>query len=155
MEKCRFHLQILDLIRLNYIFVISIKFWVRQSGLKQNTTNWGSCKNGKKEKCRFHPQLLDFGQKESHSRDSHQILGTTVVFKARSEKFGKLQKWESADFTLNYWILIRKNHILVIFIKFQVRRSCLKQERTNWESCKKWKKWKMPISPSTIGFWSR
>jgi hypothetical protein len=61
-------------------------------------------------KRRFHPQLLDFDQEESHFRDFHQILGQTVVFKAKSHKLGKLQKWE---------------------------------------------KWKTPISPSNIGFWSK
>ena len=45
-------------------------------------------------KRRFHPQILDFDQNESHFRDFHQNLGNTVVFKAISNKLGKLQKWE-------------------------------------------------------------
>ena len=61
------------------------------------------------EKCRFHPKLLDFDQGESHFRVFHQILGQTVVFEAKSQRLGKLQKWE---------------------------------------------KWKTPISPSNVGFWS-
>ncbi len=113
-----------------------------------------SCKNGKIGKRRFHPQLLDFDQEESHFRDFHQILGKTVVFKAKFEKFGKLQKWENAVLTLNYWILIRKNHIFVIFIKFWVRQSCLKQNSKSLESCKKWENGETPFSPSIIGFWS-
>jgi hypothetical protein len=78
------------------------------------------------EKCRFHPQILHFYQNESYFRDFHQILGETVVFNAKYEEFGKLQNLENADFTLNCWILIRKNHIFVIFIKFWVRQSGLK-----------------------------
>ena len=105
-------------------------------------------------KRRFHPQLLDFDQEESHFRDFHQILGKTVVFKAKSEKFGKLQEWKNADFTLNCWILIRKNHIIVIFITFWVRQSCLKLNHTDWESCKNGKMGKRRFSPSNIGFWS-
>ena len=42
----------------------------------------------KMEKCRFHPQILHFDQNESYFRDSHQILGKTVVFKSDSEKLG-------------------------------------------------------------------
>ncbi len=60
---------------------------------------------------RFHPQLLGFDQEESHLRDFHQVLG---VFKAKIRKIwkvAKMEKWENAVFTLNYWILIRKNHI--------------------------------------------
>jgi hypothetical protein len=104
---------------------------------------------GKSGKCRFHPQILDSGQNKSHPRDFHQILGGTVMFKAKSENIGKLQKWEkweNADFTLKYWILIRMNHISVIFIKFWVIQSCLKQDPTSWESCKNGKNGKKPIS---------
>ncbi len=43
-------------------------------------------------KRRFHPQLLDLDQEESYFRDFRQILGQTVVFKAKSHKLGKLQK---------------------------------------------------------------
>ena len=110
MEKCRFRPQISDLIRMNRISVIFIKFWVMQSCLRQNPTIWESCKNGKNGKCRFHSQILDFSQNESHSRGFHQILDKTFVFKAKSNKLGKLQKWE---------------------------------------------KWKMSISSSNIGFWSK
>jgi hypothetical protein len=48
---------------------------------------------GKWENAVFHPQILDFGQNESYFRDFHQILGKTVVFKVKFEKFGRLQKW--------------------------------------------------------------
>jgi hypothetical protein len=77
------------------------------------------------------------------------------MFKAKSENIGKLQKWEkweNADFTLKYWILIRMNHISVIFIKFWVIQSCLKQNPTSWESCKNGKNGKKPISSSNLGF---
>jgi hypothetical protein len=140
------------LIRKNHIFVIFIKFWVRQSCLKLNHTSWESCKNGKMGKRRFHPKILEFGQNESHFRDFHQVLGKTVVFKAKFEKFGKLQKWENAVFTLNYWILIRKNHIFVIFIKFWVRQSCLKQNSKSLESCKNGKMGKRRLHPQLLDF---
>ena len=94
-ENAVFTLNYWILIRKNHIFVIFIKFWVRQSCLKQHHTNWESCKNGKNGKRRFHPQILDFGQNESLFRGFRQILGKKVVFKAKFEKFGKLQKWES------------------------------------------------------------
>ncbi len=41
-KKCRFRPEILDLIRTNHISVIFIKFWERQSCLKQNPKNWES-----------------------------------------------------------------------------------------------------------------
>jgi hypothetical protein len=100
------------------------------------------------EKCRFYPQILYSGQDKSHLRDFHQILGETVVFKAKSENIGKLQKWEkweNAVFTLRYWILIRMNHISVIFIKIWAIQSCLKQYPTSWESYKNGKNENMPI----------
>ena len=93
-----------------------------------------------------------FDQNESHFRDFHQIPGQTVVFKAKSHRLGKLQKWEkwkNADFTLKYWIWIRMGYIFVIPIEFWVRESCLKPDPKNLESCKNGK---VPISPSIIGF---
>jgi hypothetical protein len=152
MENADFTLKYWILVKMNHFFVVFVKFWVRKSCLKQNSKNLESCKNGKVGKRRFHPQLLDFDQEESHFREFHQILGKTVVFKAKFEKFGKLQKWENAVFTLNYWILIRKNHIFVIFIKFWVRQSCLKQNSKNLEGCKSGKNGETPFSSSIIGF---
>jgi hypothetical protein len=64
----------------------------------------GKLQKWERWKTPIYPQVLDFRQNESYSRGFRQILGKTVVFKAKSEKFGKLQKWESADSTLNCWI---------------------------------------------------
>jgi len=75
---------------------------------------------------RFHPQILDFDQNESHFRDFHQILGNTVVFKAKSNRLGRLQKMgkvEKCRFCPQILDLIRMNHIFVISIKFWVIQS--------------------------------
>jgi hypothetical protein len=152
MERCRFHPKLLDFDQGESHFRVFHQILGRQSCSKHNHTDWESCKNGKNGKCRFHPQILDFGQIESHFRDFHQIPGKTVVFNAKIRKIwkvAKMEKWENAVFTLNYWILIRKNHIFVIFIKFWV---CLKQKFEKFGKLQKWKNGKTPFSPSTIGF---
>ena len=105
MEKCRFRLQILDLIRMDHIFVIFIKFWVIQSCLKKNPISWESCKNGKNGKAPISSLNLGFDQNESYFRDFHQILGKVVVFKAKSNKFGKLQKWEKWKMSISSSII--------------------------------------------------
>jgi hypothetical protein len=185
--------------KMNHIIVVFVKFWVRQLCLKQNPKIWKVAEMGK---CRFYPKLLDFDQEESHFRDFHQILSKTVMFKAKFEKFGKLQKWENgktpfspsvigfdqeeshfrdfhqilgqtvvfeakshrvgklqkwkrwrrADFTLKYCILIRMNHIFVIFIKFWVRQSCLNQNPKNLESCKNGEMGKRRFHPKLLDF---
>jgi len=48
---------------------------------------------------------LGFDQNGSHFRDFHQILGKVVVFKAKSNKFGKLKKWEKWKMSISSSII--------------------------------------------------
>ena len=98
--------------------------------------------------------MLDFGQIESHFRDFHQILGKTVMFEAKSHKLGKLQKvgkMESADFTLEYWILVRMNHIFRDFHQIPGKTVVFKAKiRKIWKVAKMGK-WENAVF--TLNYW--
>jgi len=109
-------------------------------------------------KCRFLPQVLDFDQNGSHFRDFHQILGNTVVFKAKTNKLGKLQKWEKngkVPFSPQMLNFDQNESHFRGFHQIQVKIVVFEAKSNKLGKLQKWEKWKMSISSSNIGFWSK
>jgi len=87
---------------MNHIPVVFIKFWIRQSCLKQNPTGWESCRNGKSGKnadfvlkSSIWSEWITFSWFPSNSGSDSRIKG-------KFQQIGKLQKWKkwkSANFT--------------------------------------------------------